>query len=77
MIRLRETRGKVAELQEAFKFVEVCDLDGNIAMLIYTDSNGAVQIIRATDTKKADQYCAMYPGAKFCPIIPLKDPATP
>lgn len=77
MIRLRETRGKTAELQESFQFVEVCDLDGNIAMLIFMDSAGAAQVVRATDTKKVANYCTMYPDAKFCPIIELKGPEKP
>jgi hypothetical protein len=49
MIRLRDDRGKATELPEAQRFIEVCDLEGAVAMVIHRRSDGAVVIYNPQD----------------------------
>lgn len=74
MIRLRDTRGKTATMLDSFRFVELCDLDGNIAALFYTDEAGTLKEVRATDVSGVAKYCSMYPDAKFCPVFTASSP---
>jgi uncharacterized Rossmann fold enzyme len=65
MIRLRSKEGVVEAAPQ--KFVEVTDLDGNIAVLVYADNQGTVHLVHADDPE-ADKYQKLF-DVKFCPII--------
>ncbi len=66
MIRIRDTNRQLAELHDRFRFVEICDLSGKIAMLIYMDDAGVVHTARAGDPM-ATRYAAMM-KTEFCEI---------
>jgi hypothetical protein len=72
MLRIRDTSGQTAEIQEQFRFVEICDLRGDVAILLYRDDAGTIKMVRAGDPE-AVRYAQMF-GARFVPVIPLKGP---
>lgn len=49
MIRLRTSKGKVFPLKEEVKFVEICDTQGNLALLIQQPGKDSVRIIYPSD----------------------------
>ena len=68
MIRLRSKTGETEEAPQ--KFVEVTDLDGNIAVLVYTDAQGGVHLVHADDPE-AVEYKKLF-DVNFCPVIQRK-----
>ena len=42
MLRIRATDGKLVDIDTTYRFVELCDLEGRVAKLFYTDSMGVV-----------------------------------
>lgn len=72
MLRIRDRTGKTAEIQEQFRFVEICDNRGDIAKLLYTDDAGAVKVIGAGEPE-ALRYAQLF-NVNFCPVIPIRGP---
>ena len=67
MLRLRSKNGETKELDENFQFVELTDVDGKVAIVLYSDPRGGVgQIIGGT--VDADRYKQWF-KVDFCPII--------
>ena len=48
MIKLRTEGGKAKELPPEYKFIEICDNDGGLGRLIYTDE-GIIKELNAGD----------------------------
>lgn len=73
MLRIRDTNGAASEIHEKFRFVEVCDISGKIAVLIFVDDAGAVKMVEA-GTPEATRYQNLFRGQKleFCPVIHIK-----
>jgi hypothetical protein len=64
---LRSTSGKVAEVPEQFKFLEIRSYDGLVSHVFSVEDN---QIIMFTkDDKEAIKYKARYPEVEFCPVL--------
>lgn len=70
MIRIRSIDGSVRTLDQTQRFVEICDLDGKVARLLYVDDTGAIHLCDANDDV-AKNYARIF-QVKFCPIVPLK-----
>lgn len=68
MIRIRNKDGTVQNLDNAM-FVEVCDLEGNIGVLLY-NSEDSVELVQKHDTQ-AKRYEELF-GTKFVEIKKLK-----
>lgn len=70
MLRIRDTSGATSEIHEKFRFIEVCDIAGKIAVLIYRDDAGAVKLVEA-GTPEAQRYQNLFRSQKleFCPVI--------
>lgn len=66
MIRIRHVENKdviAQELAQAYRFVEICDLDGNVGAVVFMDDKGTIKLIKPTDPD-ALRYSKMY-GVKF------------
>ncbi|MFN5249876.1 MAG: hypothetical protein ACK5DE_02415 [Bacteroidota bacterium] len=67
MIRLRDKHGNEITPDTNLGFVEVCDLDGNVACAVYPDSHGFVHVITA-QSKEAARYSQIF-KVKFSKIV--------
>lgn len=67
MIRLRDKQGIDIASDANLGFVEVCDLDGNVACAVYPDSHGFVHVITA-QSKEAARYSQIF-KVKFSKIV--------
>ena len=76
MIRIRDTNGKPAEIHDTFRFVEICDKAGQIAVVVYCDNAGAVKMIETKDKKEVERYEHLFrqQGVKFCPLLTVEGP---
>lgn len=72
MIKFRNKAGEYIAMPEGLGFVEVCDLDGNIACAVYPDSNNFIHIVTHT-SKEAKRYSDIF-SVKFSPMVEV--PAT-
>jgi len=66
MIRLRDKHGNEFS-EDNLGFVEVCDMDGNVACAVYPDSHGFVHVITA-QSKEAARYEQIF-KVKFSKIV--------
>lgn len=66
MIRLRDKQGNVIPGDDT-GFIEVCDVDGNVACAVYPDSHGFVHVITA-QSKEAARYSQIF-KVKFSKIV--------
>ena len=69
MIRLRDKNGNVVKLPEEVSFVEVCDLDNNIACAVYLDTQKFAHIVTSS-SKEAPRYAGIF-NVTFSKIIDL------
>lgn len=53
------TRGEVRQLEEDERFVEIADLEGKLALLIYEREDGAIVMLNSKDRKFAE-YVELY-----------------
>lgn len=74
MLRLRKADGQTIEVEKGL-FVELCDLDGNVAQVSFILPDGSIRVIDAKD-KDAARYVEAFKGVsiKFCPITALQNP---
>ena len=64
MIRVRNTKGDTVDTGGEDRFVEICDADGKIFIVMYQDDNGQIhQVVQGSDT--AERYKKMFPGVEF------------
>jgi hypothetical protein len=49
MIRIRNTAGELQELDESQRFVEICNVEGRVAAVVYADNIGVVKVVKASD----------------------------
>ncbi len=68
MIRLRKKDKSSIEVPKGV-FVEICDTEGKVGRLLYTDGAGRIQVVEAGDAQ-AKAYADLM-GIEFCPVIPL------
>jgi hypothetical protein len=66
MIRLRDKQGNVIP-GDNVGFIEVCDVDGNVACATYPDTHGFVHVITA-QSKESDRYSQIF-KVKFSKIV--------
>jgi hypothetical protein len=66
MIRLRDKLGNELPV-DTMGFVEVCDIDGNVACAVYPDSHGFVHVI-TSQSKEAARYAQIF-KVKFSKIV--------
>ena len=69
MIRMRKTDGTSVALVDEFKFVEICDMDGNVAELLIDQGDGSIEQITA-GSPEASRYEDLF-GVKFCEVRQL------
>lgn len=69
MIRIRRVDGKTLEIPDA-GFVEICDLEGNVAKVTYADDQGQMHEITSSDPE-ATQYRQLFPDVKFVELVSL------
>lgn len=69
MIRVRDKHGNVIVPSDDLGFIEVCDMDGNVACAVYTDSHGFIHVV-TSNSKEAVRYSQIF-KVKFSPIINL------
>lgn len=67
MIRLRDKQGNEITPDTNLGFVEVCDLDGNVACAVYPDSHGFVHVI-TSQSKESARYAHIF-KVKFSKIV--------
>jgi hypothetical protein len=65
MLRLRKTDGSTIDLNEGFRFVEVCDKDGKVAHVVYMDNSQQIISFNNTDQIHRDRYEKLF-GVQFC-----------
>ena len=65
MIRIRDAAGR--PLEGVFKFVEICDQDGNPALVFFQDDRGAIRQLEKGHPD-ADRY-EKITGSKFVPVV--------
>lgn len=65
MLRIRDINGQAQEIQDQFRFIELCDLEGRVAILFYRDDAGVIHTVRHGDPQ-ATKYAATM-GIEFCP----------
>lgn len=73
MIRIRHVENKdvvAKELANAYRFVEICDLDGNIGAVVFMDDKGTIRLLRPEDAD-AHRYAKMY-NVKFSKLAVIK-----
>lgn len=66
MLRLRTTTGALVPLPKESHFIEICDLDGKLARVVYEDATGR---IRDIDSSHPD--FARYAGMMKVETVPL------
>jgi len=55
MLRIRTPDGETIVLDgDPSAFVEICDVEGDIAQLVYRDSSGIIHIVSADDPEAAN-----------------------
>jgi len=59
MLRLRSLGGEVKNLEDDFRFIEIADLEGKLALLIYEDAEGTIILLKKEDQKFKD-YVDLY-----------------
>lgn len=59
MIRVRNTKGEIENIDPDTKFVEVCDADGDIIYLIFENSNGEIFQVDA-NSPMAERYSNLF-----------------
>lgn len=64
-LQIRSTDGKVTPMP-AHRFIEVCDVEGRIAVLVYQDDHGAIHLLQQGDPAAA-RYAGMF-NVKFSPV---------
>lgn len=69
MIRIRETDGKVMVVDESYRFVEVCDMTGRVARVLYFDSHGVLHDVDSNSPEAARYKRAFH--VDFIPVKPL------
>jgi len=66
MLRIRHVENKdvvTRELSAAYRFVEICDLDGNIGAVVFMDDKGTIRLVKPEDPD-ARRYAKLY-GVTF------------
>jgi hypothetical protein len=66
VIRLRSTAGKVETLPDDTRFIELCDMDGQVARVFYRDGSGAYRVLEA-GSPEAERYARMM-RVHFIPV---------
>lgn len=72
MIRIRHRENKdvvTQELTQAYRFVEICDLDGNVGAVVFMDDKGTIRLI-GPDDPDATRYAGLY-GVKFSKLTTI------
>lgn len=59
MIRTRNTEGKIKNLSEDDRFVEIVDEIGTVAFVVYCDDNGRVVILEP-NTPEGRRYAKLF-----------------
>lgn len=68
MLRIREHNGSFKQL-ESGQFVEICDLEGSVAVLIYKDEEQNIHTVKASDPE-AKKYAEIF-GVKFVQLVKI------
>lgn len=69
MIRLRDKHGNEIPENKDLGFVEVCDLNGNVACAVFADSHGFIHVI-TQKSKESQRYSQIF-KVKFSSIIDI------
>lgn len=59
MLRFRDEKGKLYKAPKGIAFIEVCDAEGNPAVLFAIKGDSEVDVFKAGDYQMAN-YCAMH-----------------
>lgn len=70
MIRIREADGRVMVVDESYRFVEICDMDGRVARVLYFDAYGVLHDVEA-GSPEAERYRRAF-KTDFIPVKPLR-----
>jgi len=67
MLRLRDARGEIIPLPVGAMFVEIGDIEGNVAVVVYKDPKDDTVLTITKESPRAKSYSKMY-GARFVDI---------
>ncbi len=67
MIRLRDSEGRIITSHIPINFIEICDLDGQVAYAIYYDKEKLIHVT-TSKSKEAENYAQVF-NVKFSEII--------
>jgi hypothetical protein len=67
MIRLRDNKGREIKSHVPINFIEICDLDGQVAYAIYYDKDKMIHVTTAY-SKEAENYAKVF-NVKFTAVI--------
>ena len=68
MLRLRNSDGTTTPPPEGTSFIELCDLQGSVAMAIFTDPEGRIHILKQGDPQ-FDTYLALFPDTIGAEVV--------
>lgn len=71
MIRIRSSDGHAKVVDESYHFVEICDMDGRVARVLYFDSYGVLHDVEA-GSPEAERYSRAF-KTDFIPLKTLRD----
>lgn len=59
MLRVRDIKGDTRDLEESWRFVELCDSQGALMVLVYEDAEGSFIVSRPGD-REFEQYTRLF-----------------
>jgi len=71
MIRIRSVNGDIEEIVEEGRFVELCDLEGKVAMVFFLNESGFIQTIKSGEVNKMIRYHNAFKDVEWVPIVDL------
>lgn len=74
MIRIRKIDGTSIPV-DAGAFVEVCDIEGNVGLVIFRPGDSKIIHTIAAQDRDAGRYMGMFPEARFSNTITISDAA--
>lgn len=67
MLRIRTSTGQLQEIDQSYRFVEICDLDGKVAKVFYLDNMGTLHEIDGSSAEAA-RYSKVFKSVEFTKV---------
>lgn len=68
MLRLRTSSGAEFPIPPQVRFIELCDLDGQVAAVVYSDDRGGMHIHQAGEPE-FNRYMRLFPSLKASKVF--------